>query len=636
MHTIRQFASLQTFIIIGLFVVTGLLVYGHTLHNDFVRFDDGLLIYENKAARGFSWNNIQTAFTTYDPELYIPLTLLSYQLDYELGANNPTVYHLHNLLLHIINVILVYALGMKLAGNRLAGLLAGLLFLVHPLNTEVVAWASARKDVLATTWFLASVLTYTYSNGTHRRWYYLSIACFFISLLAKVTTIFLPAALLCIDFVRRRPVTKQMFIEKIPYAVCSLAFAVIAVAGKTHVLDASTWLEKALVSIKSLWFYIQAFLWPHPLAVLYPLNGDITLWQPRFFVPLLLLSLITYATWRLRKVTPWPLFAFSWFIIAISPTLPNFSKGDFFYLASDRYAYLGLIGVSIGVSTVLVKHILQRQQPILPTVIIGTWLLSFGITAHAQGSRWLNTKTLFAHNIAHFPGAVIAHNNYGNVLTYQQQTPGNTQVALDAYNTAFELTQQYARGAQEHSTLSKILANQASVYRHQGDYVQAQRLYREALYNDPINTNALIGLGILYGQQGQVGYAEQYYKAAISSSPNIVTAYVNLGSLYIQQERHVEALDVLRTATEKNPFYPQAHYNLAVAYCKLNKNRESLEAYEKAVELQPSFVAARINLGIQYAERRRTDDAKQQFEAALQYDPDNTRAQAALERLKDY
>lgn len=160
--------------LIAAFFIIAALVYGASLHNQFVRLDDGLLIYENQAIQHINPQTIKTVFTTYDPELYIPLTLISYQVDYLLGGIDPFLYHLQNLFWHTLNALLVAWLAYLLIKKEWIALFVGVLFLVHPLHTEAVAWAAARKDVLSTFFFLASTITYLYYRSEERQKYYIA------------------------------------------------------------------------------------------------------------------------------------------------------------------------------------------------------------------------------------------------------------------------------------------------------------------------------------------------------------------------------------------------------------------------------------------------------------------------------
>jgi hypothetical protein len=136
-------------IVIGAFFAATLLVYGHSIKGEFVRWDDGMLVYENPAIREISPRTLRHIFTTYDPELYIPLTFLSYQIDYQIGGIGATQYHLTNFLFHTFNAILVAWLVFLLSRKGWIGIVSGLLFALHPLHTEAIQWVSARKDLLA-------------------------------------------------------------------------------------------------------------------------------------------------------------------------------------------------------------------------------------------------------------------------------------------------------------------------------------------------------------------------------------------------------------------------------------------------------------------------------------------------------
>ncbi|MBI4129132.1 hypothetical protein HY464_00395, partial [Candidatus Peregrinibacteria bacterium] len=170
---------------IGLIIGLTFLVYGQSLGNAFVRWDDSMLIYENPIVREISWKSLKAAFTTYDPELYIPLTFLSYQIDYAIGGMHPFMFHLTNLVLHTLNAVLVFFLvtllgipshargrnssnpspcplpwGEGNGGPHFVAFAVATIWAIHPLNTEAVAWASARKDVLSTFFFLLSIILY--------------------------------------------------------------------------------------------------------------------------------------------------------------------------------------------------------------------------------------------------------------------------------------------------------------------------------------------------------------------------------------------------------------------------------------------------------------------------------------------
>ena len=216
--------------LLGAFFALALLVYGASLTNEFVVWDDGLLIYENPIVQEISPWSITQAFTTYDPELYIPLTFLSYQIDYAIAGIEPFFYHFHNLVLHTLNAILILVCVYMLSRSKWIALFCGLVFLVHPVHTEAVVWASARKDTLSTFFFFGSLLSYlfyrekmchgepgrTMTEGSSldrarddtvslsHPLYLMSLGCFLLGLLAKVSVFSLPIILLLVDFRDKR------------------------------------------------------------------------------------------------------------------------------------------------------------------------------------------------------------------------------------------------------------------------------------------------------------------------------------------------------------------------------------------------------------------------------------------------
>src|SRR3989344_4256763 len=203
--------------LIGGFFLLAMLIYGSSLGNGFVQWDDGLLIYENPAIRGITWTNLKTIFTTYDPELYIPLTLFTYQVDYLIAGTHAAFYHFHALILHTLNVLLVLWFLKRLTGKTALAVVIGLVFMVHPLHTEAVAWSSARKDLLATMFFLLSIIAYMrYREAEKKLLYSASLCAFLLGLLAKVTVLTLPAVLLLFDWKRDGNISRRSLIASLP------------------------------------------------------------------------------------------------------------------------------------------------------------------------------------------------------------------------------------------------------------------------------------------------------------------------------------------------------------------------------------------------------------------------------------
>lgn len=620
---------------IGLTVGLTLLVYGSSLGNSFVRWDDSMLIYENPIVREISWRTLKAAFTTYDPELYIPLTFLSYQLDHAIGGMHPFMFHFTNLVLHILNAVLVYALlalvfrscrSEKTMTHSWIAFFIALLFALHPLHTEAVAWASARKDVLSTSFFLASIVSYlSWREAGGRVRYWGSVLLHFCGLLAKVMTLTLPVVLVLLDCFQGRKIKRRVLWEKAPYVILSGVLGVVGLFGKESALSASTFWEKFLMAPKSAVFYLQKMLWPSGLSVLYPYTGVVTIRSADFAVPLVLFLVLVYVAgwlwfrWRQASVGLW------FFLITVTPTFLNFAKGGDMdrYFASDRYVYIPSIGIFLLFGVVLLQ--LHERVRWTKTSRGAAWVtaalcvLLLGYRSRVQAQLWGNTELLL-QNVLRLYGdsSHVAHNNMGNVYRLRGDLPS----ALEEYKQALAIRPH-----------SKTLANLGATYRRLHRYPEATVAYQKALELNPKNPEVSIGLGLVSLELGKFTDARKAFEQAIADDPRSEEAYVNLGAIAMHGGKTNEAIEHYRKALAANPYFAQAHYNLAVALSAEKRFEEAIREYETTLQGDPSLLAARINLGILYYSTGRHPDAIAQFRTVLQQDTDNVAAREALRQI---
>jgi len=336
------------------------IAFGVTVTHGFAPADDSFLVIQNLAIRGMSWENLVRVFTSYDPELYIPLTFISYQLNYLVGGLNPTVYHATNVLLHAINALLVTGVLSILTKNRTAAIIGGILFAVHPLHTEAVAWIAGRKDLLSALFFLLSFVLYTRMSAVadnetgdignrissrpnsefripnlmrivsiHNIYgiYTLSLLLFLLALLSKVMALTLPVILLLYELLCVRRPLKQSLMRLVPFFILSVIFLMIALGGKERVVATTGLLPTMLMACKSTVFYAQKFIAPYGLGMLYPYRDAITIASPHFFIPLLLVVGALILAWRTWKRNPLLAFGILFTLITLAPTFLNYAKG---------------------------------------------------------------------------------------------------------------------------------------------------------------------------------------------------------------------------------------------------------------------------------------------------------------------
>ncbi|MFH0770424.1 MAG: tetratricopeptide repeat protein [Candidatus Peregrinibacteria bacterium] len=618
--------------IVGVFSASVFLVYSMSFANNFVRFDDGMLIYENPFIREISLSSLKKIFTSFDPELYIPLTFFSYQIDFFLGGTNAALYHFQNFLWHTLTALLVGWLCYLLSRKYFVAAFCAVLFALHPLHTEAVVWASARKDVLSAFFFLGSIIVYLYyTERGGRKLFYGSLCLFLFGLLAKVTVMTFPVILLLIDFYRGRRWTMEMFTEKIPYFALTVAFGIIAWIGKLDVIGSSSLSEKILMAPKSAVFYLEKIFLPIRLSVLYPFTGEVTLRRWDIAVPLvvclLVILLMIFAWKRARCVS----FGLAFFFTALSPTLLNFAKGDFFYFASDRYAYLASIGILFLVAMLLAR-IAERfsQSPARLFELLALLAVVFGGLAFRQSLQWKNSEALFRHVLSIYPESTVALNNLGNVYRLSSRR----EEAVSMLERALAITKKYSRAAGGvDSAQAKVLTNLASAYRDLERFPEAVRAANDAIAANPLSAQAYVARGVIAYQLKEYERARSAYEQAIALQPEFQMAHLNLGALFVALGNAEDALREYDRAIEINPLSPQAFFNKGVLLNKLNRNREAIASYRSAIALAPSFTAAHLNLGILLYERQDREEAIAEFQTVLGIDPQNRMALSALRQI---
>lgn len=615
--------------VVGLFAVLGFFTYGNSLHNQFVTWDDIGLIIENPDITKINTTTIKNVFSRYDPELYVPLTFVSYQADYALGGGlNSTVFHATNLFLHIANALLVAVMLYALLGSGWLCIGLGLLFLLHPLNTEAVAWASARKDVLSTLFFLLSLLFYlmSRSGSSYTRSIVLSVVLFALGLLSKVMVISLPVILVLLDWLEGRSFTKNSLFEKLPFFVLALAFGVVALFGKATVLASSTPWQKVLMAARSSFFYIWKFFVPTSLTFAYPYNGIINFSQPLFIISFVLLFCIAVFLWKIHRKQRLLVFAFLFYFITLLPTFTNFTKGGDMYIASDRYAYIPMIGLLLGLGYILQLWLessksakTQQDRLRMTSVGISGVAVLFVFMASFQASTWKDSTSLYAHAIQLYPEARAAHHNLG--MEYLRE--GNAEAAIKAFNAASAIKDDIRTRVNKGAALVML-----------GKVAEARKEYEEAIKMNPDDPDAYYGLGNIEYKNKNYEPAIRFYVQALERKPDYTKALNNLGGLYLELRQWDNAIEILEQSLKYYPDFAASHYNLAGAYLSKGMTAAAASEFEKVLLLHPTDADALAELAtIRYNESK-IDEAAGLLQRALQADRTNPAAHTLVERMK--
>lgn len=508
---------------VALFFVIGFLLYGQNLRHRFLLFDDEMLITGNALIENaMTPSTIVGSFTRYDPELYIPLTFLSYQVDHAIGGMNPWIFHLTNLLLHICNALLVLWAVLLLARKKWIALAVGLLFLVHPIHVEAVSWAAARKDVLFAFFYLGALvafLLYRKHHATHI--YRYSIELFVLSLLSKVMAITFPAVLLLIGLMDGRGREKKMWKDITPFAGLSLIFLIIGLFGKSSMVAKSTLLEKGLLAFKSIWFYTIKLLWPSDLRIFYMQESPVG-FHADFLLPILfVLFFIGGIVWLYRqKQTRLIAFGFLFYLVTLVPTFLNTDKGGYIFFASDRYAYIPSIGfflaLCVGVDLLLTHffpHPRQSQKSLFAGVGILFLCVLGGLTV-VQAATWQDGQTTFSRVLKYHPRSTIAHVNIGVTLSGQ----GQERQAFDEFQTTLQIDPDY------------MLAwlNLGGSYLKMNRLEEAENAYIRALQLNVASAPGHLGLSRVFQKMGRTKDARDAFQNAYAIDPEYVRGAIGL------------------------------------------------------------------------------------------------------------
>jgi len=579
----------QAFILAVLVAFATIAVYLPALQNSFVTWDDPEYVYENYHIHSLDGKFLKWAFFNFYFANWHPLTWCSHAIDYAIWGLNPLGHHLTSILFHGLNTLLVVLLIVRLLEESMVytknnmlhidknvlivGTITGLLFGLHPLHVESVAWVSERKDVLCAFFFLLSILAYikyvttakdndqsTLISPLSDRRYLSALGLFSLSLLCKPMSVTLPAVLLILDWYPFARLQGSKFrlvlMEKVPFALLSLVSGIITFQAQNSggaiasVADVP-FFPRILVGLKAIIAYLGKMFWPSNLIPFYPYPYNLLLinfTSYEYLIPFLLFCFITAGTFILlyiKRQRIW-LIVWAYYLITLLPVLGIIKFGN--QAMADRYTYLPSIGpffiFGIGLLWFLYKLTASRKSNVLKKItwlfVIGCLIASLSYLTSRQIHIWKNGETLWSSELLINPKAAMAYTNRGKYYT----ETGQYENALKDYTQAISLTPDYP----------KNYFNRGTCYLKLG------------LYNDALNdlTTAIL----------------------LSSRPNY-EYYTNRAIVYVKLNLFEEALKDYTQAISLKPDSPETYYNRGNAYAKLGFYREALSDYTQAIKLSP-------------------------------------------------
>jgi tetratricopeptide (TPR) repeat protein len=614
------------------------LAYLSCLKNGFVNWDDTQYILDNSHIRSFDAALFKWAFFDFYAANWHPLTWISHAADYALWGLNPLGHHLTNIILHAMNTFLVVLLAVRLLdtyGKRRAGsgqpsflddrtaLIAagvtGLLFGLHPVHVESVAWVAERKDLLCGLFFLLSVLAYIRhaagsAAGTDNRaglphrftkHYLAALGFFILALLSKPMAVSLPVVLLILDWYPLRRIRSlgtflNVFVEKLPFIAFSLASSVVTImaqrAGGAMTLNEVVPLPtRVLVAAKALVVYLREMMWPADLVPFYPYPRTASPASFEYLFPLLLIAGITAACIALsgkRKV--W-LSTWAFYTATLVPVLGIVQVGG--QAMADRYTYLPSLGpfLIMGVAAAWGSaKIFPFQERIFSGVLIIVLLsIPLSYLTVKQIGVWENGFVLWSYVIQKEPAEPLAYKYRGAYF----QRKGQFDKALEDYGKAMALD----------PSDSQIYLNRGTVFCGVGMYKRAVAEFDKAIDLNPSYYKAYNNRAFAYGELGEIARAIADLNKAIALDASSLEAYVNLGVLYGKAGLFDKAIEYFDKSLSINRNSAEAYANRGVTYSMLGRRGDALEDFNKAIQLKQDYAAAYYQRGSLY---QRTGEAE--------------------------
>jgi tetratricopeptide (TPR) repeat protein len=608
-----------TFIGLGLVVFAGALwVHWPSLQGGFLRVDDVEYLQQSKRWNGLTWNAVKWAFTTTE-SYYQPLPRLSHVLDYTMWGSNPVGHHATNVVLHALNAVLVFGFLWTLLGGtsltareRLTAAWAvAVVFAIHPLQTESVAWMSGRTQLLCTAFEIGSL--WAYVTGA-RRWAW---GLYAVALLCKPIAVALPFVMLAIDYfpLRRH---EQFGWSRLVWEKAGL-IAVTVAAGVAMMIKTTR--EGAMLPLAmplsvrvlrmfdSLAFYLWKLVWPTHLSPSYPVRWDPSLDEATVLASVLSVVIITAVIVRDRRRMPMLAAAWGAYVMLVAPFSGLIPPGS--PALASRYVYIAVLPpllVAGGAVVWLLRRSTRVMGVTLVCLLVGQlWIL--GARTRRLIPNWHNDETLWRASLVEFPDS----EQFNRALATELLDQGRASEALPYAERAVKIAPELG---ETRMRLGLVLAML-------GRPQEAIEQHEQALRINPNSAVTRFGLAVALDQIGKPEYAVGQYEEALRLNPNLEGAHYNLANALMELGRLPEAVEHYQQALQIDPDYAEAHNNLGLALVQVGRAQEAIGHYQQAVRIKPDSIEAHNNLGLALVRLGRAQEAIEHYQQALRIKSDS-------------
>jgi tetratricopeptide (TPR) repeat protein len=603
------------------------LVFHRALQNGFLDLDDPDYVTQNAHVKnGVTLAGIKWAFVSGASANWHPVTWISLMLDAQCYGDFAQGYHFTNILLHALNAALAFLALRKLTGAFWPSAFCAALFAWHPLRVESVAWIAERKDVLSGSFFWLTLLAYAsfaqrftspaglQTPAKYKTPYIAALLLFALGLMSKPMLVTVPFLLLLLDYwplQRLNSSTLQRLVtEKIPFLTVSMASCIITFLVQKNwgaVVESQSLGNRLTNAIISVVRYLESFIWPANLAVVYSLPNH---W-PFFIVAAAVMFVICVSTLAVVQLhrRPWLFVGWFWFMGMLVPVIGFVQVG--LQAMADRYTYLPIIGLQLALIWTLAEVRFSRLQLLKPFAVAAA-LVACIFQTEVQIAFWKNPDSLYEHALVATQRNYLAECYLGTTLLNENRFPEaelHFQQALklkpDFSDARFKLGVTLAQSGHDNAALA---------------------VYGDLLKQNPRHALTDYNIGIILLGQNHPAAAIPHFQNTLARKPDYDAALVALGTAEAKLGNADLAVSYFKQSLELKPDNAVAEYNFANTLNDLHRDDEAVGHYEKALRIDPDFEDARCNYGNALGALGRPAEARDQFRRALVLNPKNSSA----------
>ena len=636
-----SFRSSHPFIALLVATLT-FVVFKPTLTYEFVNWDDNAYVYQNPSFHPLTFSSLGRLVVQPYFRSWTPVAFLSHAADVALWQFNPFGHHLTNVLLHSINAVLVFWLalhllhlfrrkqegepGEALSSSLISGsVIAALVFALHPLRAESVAWVSDRKDLLCGMFTLLTALVYFSRRENPAQplsRYSLLVLFYLLALGSKSIAMMLPVVFLLCDFLFFKKNMRESLKELVPLFILAAGAGVMARVASPDlepdvVVGGKTTLQLIVFPFSGILFYVMKLLFPAGLSPVYHANEYVPGPESPMLViaPLLVLAITLVCVWKMKQGRSYWILAWSAFVLFILPTFLGLLSG--IQPVADRYTYIASISAGMMVGGAAEWMFRPHRNGVFglkSRLMLALCVFTLSLLSYAtmrQIRVWKNSTALWTYVIPRAPFP-LAYNNMGMVQLENKKYDD----ALRSFEQALKLKPQYA----------DAFYNMGVAYHHQGDREKAIASYRQAIRVKPDYLDAYINLGTEFLDKGMVDSALAQYRRALSFDSTFAKAHYTIAQTLVAQKRYDEGISSYRKSLAFDPTNADAWYNLGVAYEKQAHLDDAIASYAHCIALKPQYLDALLNLGNAYMERGDPAKAIETYARAIAAHPNSADA----------